>query len=486
MKTSPGRFDLFRVKSLGITILLLFSPMVALSIEETKLIERRPATIQRTNDDQVRALIEADITIDPLRAKTIEVFVNDQEFDWVRSQGWEIEWVPDADLPYWTERKVEPGPLQTPLDFYPTYEQLTNDLEILSASYPNLCRLESIGKSVLGRDLWFLKITDNPGIEENEPEVKFISTMHGDETLGTVLMLNLIHLLLEDYTKSDGIRELVDETEIWIMPLMNPDGYSKNPRSRYNDLWVDLNRSFPDPIYDPINTPDGRPAETQAVMEFGFAHSSVLSANFHGGEIVVNYPFDHQLPACPDDDVFINVSRAYADLNPPMFANNSPTYGGGTFDHGIVRGALWYVVNGGMQDWNYLWLGCKEVTIELQPDKSPGESLLGSLWDDNRESLLAYMEKVCIGVRGLVTASNTGQPLAATIHVTGRDHDVYTDPDVGDYHRMLLPGTYDLTFSAEGYEPRTIEDVTVEEGPATVLDVTLESESQPSSMWQVR
>jgi zinc carboxypeptidase/carboxypeptidase family protein len=470
----------------GSSPLVLPARAEALPAEEAEPHKRRPATIQRTGDGQVQVLIEANMDIDSLRAETVGVHATEREFEWVKSQGWEIEWVPDADLPYWTERKVDPGPLQTPVAFYPTYEQLTNDLQILAASYPNLCRLESIGKSVLERDLWFLKITDNPDLQESEPEFKYISTMHGTETVGLIMTLNLVHLLLEDYATDGRIRDLIDDTEIWIMPLMNPDGYSS--RQYENENNENLNRDFPDPVnpgYEGLRP--GREPETLAVMEFGSAHSSVLSANFHTGELVVNYAFDHTYSLTPDDDVFVNVSRAYADLNPPMYANLASIYNDVEFDQGIVRGAIWYVISGGMQDWNYVRLGCNEVTIELYDIvKSPDESLLGSLWDDNRESMLAYMERVHIGVRGLVTDSRTGQPLPATVRVAGRDHDVFTDPDVGDYHRMLLPGTYDLTFSAEGYQPRTIGNVAVEEGPATVLDVSLESDYQPSSIWRVR
>ncbi|MHC4770012.1 MAG: carboxypeptidase regulatory-like domain-containing protein [Planctomycetota bacterium] len=87
--------------------------------------------------------------------------------------------------------------------------------------------------------------------------------------------------------------------------------------------------------------------------------------------------------------------------------------------------------------------------------------------------MLAYIENCLIGVRGLVTDEALGQPLGATVTVVGRDLEVYTDPDVGDYHRMLLPGTYDFTFEAEGYDPLTLTEVVVNEGAATRVDVIL-------------
>ena len=87
--------------------------------------------------------------------------------------------------------------------------------------------------------------------------------------------------------------------------------------------------------------------------------------------------------------------------------------------------------------------------------------------------MLSYMETCLIGIRGIVTDAGTGAPLNATITVAGRNHEIYTDPDVGDYHRMLLPGTYSLTFTAAGYDPITVNNVVVTSGAATRLDVAM-------------
>ena len=132
---------------------------------------------------------------------------------------------------------------------------------------------------------------------------------------------------------------------------MNPEGNALH--QRYNANGVDLNRNFPDPITDSTNTPEGREPETQAVMNFCFGQSSVSSANFHTGALVVNYPWDCQYPLTPDDELFIEISLVYSRLNPPM-------YNSSVFDSGITNGAQWYIIHGGMQDWNYNWLACND------------------------------------------------------------------------------------------------------------------------------
>jgi len=448
--------------------------------------ERRPAEIPFTDRGRILQLVEKGINIDRAGPETILVWVSAEQFDWIRSQGIPVEWTEDQAKVYFEALRKSTEATADPLGHYHTYEEMTAQLQAYATGYPSLCRLSSIGQSVQGRELWILKITDEPDVEELEPEVKYISTMHGNEPVGTEMMLNLIELLLTEYDSNPRIQTLVNETELWIMPLMNPDGHAI--ADRFNANGVDLNRNFPDRVDDPTNTPEGRQPETRAVMNFSGQHSFVLSANFHTGALVVNYPYDssfypyisqHPDWFSPDQDVFVHISTAYASQNPPMA---SSTY----FPGGISNGISWYIIHGGMQDWNYVWMGCNEVTIELSDSHIPPEDELPQYWQDNRESLLAYLEQAQIGVRGRVLDAATATPLDATVTVTGRDHDVFTDPDRGDYYRLLLPGTYELNFQCEGYFPKTISAVEVEAAEATVLDVTLESSSsQTHSNWAV-
>lgn len=354
---------------------------------------------------------------------------------------------------------------------YPSLDAIAAEMEAIAQAHPDLCRLYTVGRSLLDRPLLMMKISDHPDLEEDEPEVLYLSTMHGDEPVGTLLCLDLIRLFVEGYGLDPEITRLVNEVEIWIMPMMNPDGYAGIYRT--NAQGYDLNRSFPDRVIDPVNTTDGRPPETQHLMNWVYAHSPVLAASFHTGALVVNYPYDAdpdpyaRYSAAPDDPLFIQQSLAYASLNPPM--SQSPW-----FDNGIINGVDWYTVYGGIQDWLYVWQGCNAVTVELSDAKRPSFSEMGSLWIENREAMLAYMAWSLKGVRGIVTDSITGLPIQASVRVEGIDHDVYTDPDVGDYHRMLLSGTYTLRFRAAGYVEKRVQDLVVGSRDALRIHVSLD------------
>ena len=106
-------------------------------------------------------------------------------------------------------------------DFH-TYETLTTELQTLAATYPKLATLASAGKSVQGRDLWYLRIT-SPG-ETGKPKLLYVSSMHGDEVTGKEMMVYLTRELLAKYGSDSRVTALVNNAEIYIMPSMNPDG----------------------------------------------------------------------------------------------------------------------------------------------------------------------------------------------------------------------------------------------------------------------
>ncbi len=334
---------------------------------------------------------------------------------------------------------------------YHDYATLTAELQQTAADHPTITRLFSVGKTVQNREMWVMKISDNPDSAEDEPGFKFFSSMHGDEVVGMENCLRLIAWLTDRYATDARVQRLVNGAEIWIMPMYNPDGTALH--QRYNAQGIDLNRNFPDMYDDPYDDPAGRAPETQNVMNWQLTHWTTLSANFHGGTLVCNYPYDNTPDggsyywASPDDDAFRDICIDYSE-------NNSPMYNG-SFPQGITNGADWYSITGGMQDWNYHWRGDMETTIELSNVKWPAATTLETYWNDNQESMLSYMERALTGVRGRVTDAETTSPLAATVNIVGRDQVFFTDPAVGDFHRTLMAGSYTVQAQAPGYAPAT-------------------------------
>lgn len=431
------------------------------------------------NREEGQLLARRGFDIASIKGETALVYGDDQDREALAEAGFKA--LPH-DLPPAADDggggEVEPGRREKGAPYY-TVEELATLLEDLQTSYPGLCRVERIGQSVLGRDIWAVKISDNVATDEPEPEVRLVAAMHGNEPPGMVLMLRFIDHLLTGYGEDPRVTAMVDRVELWIVPLLNPDGYHSNTRS--NAMGVDLNRAFPDRINDPVNTTEGRPPEVAAMMDFCDSRNFVLAANFHTGAVVVNYPFDSNETGLfvdtptGDDGLFREISLAYARENPDMWNSQD-------FDNGITNGAAWYVIHGGLQDWSYVWHGTHEVTVEIWNDFKPeAPAVLDTIWANNRDAVMAYVETVYTGVTGTVRDETTGDPVA---HVQvsladNMEHTVRPEAATGIYHRMLIPGTYSLVFWAPGYWPAIVPDVEVTPNALTMLDVTLTPKDMP-------
>jgi len=168
----------------------------------------------------------------------------------------------------------------------------------MTAAYPEISKLHSVGRSGGGRELWALEISDNIGTEElGEPKFKYVGNMHGNEVIGRQILIYLIQYLLENYNKLPRVKHLIDNADIFIMPSMNPDGFESarvgdctGVTGRPNANGRDLNRDFPDQ-FDP-NTGRHPQPETKLLMDWIQSTNFVLSANLHGGSLVASYPFD--------------------------------------------------------------------------------------------------------------------------------------------------------------------------------------------------
>jgi hypothetical protein len=417
--------------------------------------------------DEARLFPAPDEPFEPLLAT---IYINDGEAERLREEGLAAYPIPNESLRAWLE--YGPGG-DSPPD-WPTFDDFVNRMQSIADNYPDLVRMLSIGQSVQGRELWLLKISDNPDVDEDEPEFEYISTMHGNESVGTEMTLRLAELLMANYGVDPDLTELVDEMEIWLFPIYNPDGYVAG--SRYNAHGVDLNRNYPDRITDPVDDPSGREPETQAFMNFGYGRRFVMGANYHTGTLVVNYPWDSVVQGnpdlAPDDALYYAYSVGYAIRNPAIW--------NGPFENGVTRGWEWYIIRGGLQDWTYHWWGEHHVTIEVSNQQPPPYNTMDDYWDDNRDAMLWWMRRALTGVRGLVTDATNGEPLDASVDVLQIGKPVYTDPDVGDYHRLLLPDTYTVTASAYCYEDQSAT-VTVVSGTTTIQDFPL----NPATPWTV-
>lgn len=432
--------------------------------------------------DEIQVLTKI-ISIDNVKGKDVYAYANKKEFGNFLDLGYKYTILPHPGTLLKKSDLHMGGKMKIPTygfiwNFYPTYQQYVLDMQGYAVNYPSICRLDTLGYSVDGRLLLAVKLSDSVNVNRGKPEFFYSSTIHGDEPVGYVLMLHLIDSLVNGYGSVTRITNLLNNYQIYISPLANPDGtYAGGDNTvwgatRYNANGVDLNRNFPDPQAG--QHPDGNDwqPETMAFMHYDSIHHFVMSANFHTGDELVNYPWDTWAKLHADDAWFQFVSHEYADT---VHLNSYPGYMT-EYNDGITDGYAWYQVTGGRQDYTTYFHYGREVTIELSYIKTlPADSLL-TYWGFNKRSFLNYIEECSYGINGQVTDTLSGVPLNAKVMIINHDIDnsfQYSNLLTGWYYRPINQGTWALTFSCNGYYTKTIGGINVVDRTTTKLNAKL-------------
>lgn len=193
---------------------------------------------------------------------------------------------------------------------YTSNVELPDYLLKLQKDYPHLIDVRSIGTSLDGQDLIVARIYKDVQRPRSilVPMFKYVANMHGDETIGRQMLIYLAEYLVKNFGVVPEVTKLVNSTDIYLMPSMNPDGFGKsregscesmqNYYGRYNGKGTDLNRDFPDRfdqrIIEKLYNAQRQP-ETLAMMDWVKSNPFVLSANLHGGAVVASYPYDNTM-----------------------------------------------------------------------------------------------------------------------------------------------------------------------------------------------
>ena len=267
-------------------------------------------------------------------------------------------------------------------DYHSSLE-LETELRLLEAAYPQIAGVREIGRSLEGRPIYGLKISDNPALDENEPALLFTGCHHAREWISVEVPLLLGRHLLENYASDPAIRALVDGGETWIVPLVNPDGleysihvyryWRKNRRANSDGSFgVDLNRNYgymwgtdnigssPVPSSDVYRgTAAFSEPETDAVRRLFAGRDFRAVVSFHSYSQVILYPWAYTAQPSPMDAELSDLARTMSGL---MAAVRGTVYGYGQSASGIG-----YTSNGDTTDWTFGVAGIPSFTIELPP-----------------------------------------------------------------------------------------------------------------------
>jgi len=265
-----------------------------------------------------------------------------------------------------------------------TFSEVEVKMDSLAVLFPNfISEKDSIGTSIEGRTIWAFKVSDNPAQDEDEPEILYTGLTHAREPLGMMNQFYFVQWLMENYSTNNVAEYLVNNRELWFIPVINPDGYVYNEsiapngggmhRKNRRDTGcgngtqrgIDLNRNYgyewgaddngssPNPCSNVFrgDSTFSEP-ETQGIRDFILGHEFSNVLHYHSYSNVLIHSFGNDsLPAEPDLTTLREIGWEMSKYNGYQVGTGYETIG--------------YGVNGDAVDWSYGTAGLISYTPEV-------------------------------------------------------------------------------------------------------------------------
>jgi hypothetical protein len=355
---------------------------------------------------------------------------------------------------------VRAAALQNEAVFH-TYPQLRDTWATIAQNHPGICRLDTIGHSFNGNLILAMKISDNVNVMEGEPRICFDFSMHGNENNGCEIAHYALIQIVEGYGVDPDITRWVNEREIWLVPMDNPDGLIA--RTRANGNGVDCNRNYGMAWDFGANGGSGpfSEPETQCYYFLGEEHPMAAWSQYHSGAEVAMWCWGYTTKAAMD-----SVVTAYEMTRYGQICN---------YPYGQISRIL-YSISGGSTDWYQGARGALGYAPEVCDGQPSPPSEIDTINHKNWTAMKEQIERVMWGISGRVLDSASGQPVDARVTVNPPNWFTYTD-SMGYYHKNVHAGTYTVTFEANGYQTKTVGSVVVPTDTFTVADVSLAPDS---------
>ncbi len=366
-------------------------------------------------------------------------------------------------------------------DKYPTFGGYKDIMDDFQTKYPEFVSLDTIGKTVQGRELIVAKVSDNVEDEECEPEFFMVGGLHGNATMGPMICMRLIEYLCENFDTDARAKRILDSIQLYILPFANPDGTYNGGDSTVheatlaNSNGVDLDKNWSQVIVGTEPPED----EIKHLMAWEKERHLVMAMNYMASIETAMYPYADIKRKTPDDAWWKIVCGLYRDLA----QQNGPSGYYDDCNDGICNGYadLGYIRLGTIMDCFYRYKHIRGMDNELTSRKLVLEANLNMYWEANLDATLAYIQEVLNGIRGTVVDQNTKDGLPAKVFV--EEHDTVLDSSWvyantagghGNYYRPIYEGTYEVTYSCDGCQSKTVSDIQVKNGEATIVDVELD------------
>jgi len=346
-------------------------------------------------------------------------------------------------------------------------------LRALALEYPDITRVVQVGTSWQERPITGLVVTDQPLTRElDEPSLRLLGTHHGDEWSSMEVTLALAEHLTSHYDTDEDVQQLIDQHELWIVPVVNPDGAEAFTRNNSRD--VDLNRNY-GYLWEPGPYAGEAPfseVEAAAIRALSMLRSFGHSVSLHSGATNLGWVWNHQTEPAADEAWMEELATSY------LLATDQP-------DFWVTNGADWYISHGDTNDWSYGIRGGHDYTLEVSLQKTPPAEQIPTFVGYHVGPTVGFLTEASrAGIRGRVRDED-GAGIEASILPLESPWPTWTDPETGAFARPLLPGDYTLQVEAPGFVTST-ETVTVAEpgdhGESLDIEITLTPRTEPGAL----
>ncbi len=371
-----------------------------------------------------------------------------KKIEMLRQAGWDMElFIPDV-RGYYLENFQDGR--------YHTYSEIKDSFMIMAQNNPSICKFETLGFASNDSLLFALKITDNPGIEEDEPELFFEGAIHGDEKIAAEVPYGMAVEMVSKYGIDPDVTYWVNNREIWLQAPANPDGHIRHRRSNANGVDCNRNYGYMWDNWCGTGAPFSQP-ETRAHMELSLRNAFCHWTSYHSGIYYISTPWSYTRLGTRDSMEIQYLAGEWHNIT-------GYPYGPG------ARGM--YEIHGPSKDYAYGAHGGIGWTVESHRIKTPPADSIDQVVAREIVAMKMMLANMDRGVRGIVTDSVTGAGLKARVLPMPINFPCYCDSP-GDYHRYLRPGTYNLVFSRNGYLTKTVSNVVVTADTVTWVSVQL-------------
>ncbi|MBC7540362.1 MAG: hypothetical protein H7281_16180 [Bacteriovorax sp.] len=404
-----------------------------------------------------------------IKNKSADVVINQAELSKLENLGFNVSVTMSTSL------------MRAPDSQYKNPDKIEHILQDFHSRYPDLTQLKVVGKSLQGRSIWAIKISEQ-AIAHNpaKPAVLFNGMHHAREVMGPEVALDIIETLLTNYGKDSKITHWVNSSEIWVLPMFNVDGnnivwtndnmWRKNARENYG---VDINRNYPyawgscngssgnKSAQDYRGASAGSEPETQVMMNFVKEIRPVFDISYHSYSELVIYPMGCSGVHTQNADVVEKIGKEMGS------------------QLGYTAGTAWetlYSVDGGDIDWMYAEYQVIPYVIEVNSRNEgfqPNFSKRKPTVELNRKAWQLILERLDgSGIHGSVS-SNNKVVSDFNVKVQKKNGESYSDymsyrgNADGTYNLILNPGDYRLTITGPTIET-SVQETSVNQSRAQV------------------